>query len=189
MMIMIRREIGRPLIGAALGILQLVYGFTQATAAEQQIGGVRLTVRVVPRVALGGTIYAVVTIKNELSKPLWLNSRLVAEPGLEHASVATRDMWFEIRYENAGAVRYRCSPGSVPRRFKRADYRLLLPGESIDGDEDLSCFDLTKLGHYSLIVHYLDQKDAPAAPKDATPLNYELVSAPVSFDVMGGRAN
>lgn len=159
-----------------------------AAAGEPQSGAVRLTVRIVPKVALGGTVYAVVTIKNDLAKPVWLNGRLVAEPSLEHVQLPTRNVWFDIKYQNEGPVRYRCSAGSVPRHFKREDYRLLLPGESVESDEDLSCFDLTRVGHYAVTAHYLDQKDPPPPPKGSVPLTAELVSEPVSFDVMGSRA-
>jgi len=132
-------------------------------------------------------VYAVVTIENDLSTPVWLNGRLVAESSLEHVPLSTRNMWFEVKYQDGSEVQYRCSSGPVPRHFKREDYRLLRPRESIQSDQDLSCFDLTRLGHYTVTAHYLDQKNPPPPPKGAVPLNLELVSESVPFDVMGGR--
>lgn len=153
------------------------------------IGRPLLSLRIVPRIGYGGTIYAVVGVQNGSGSPLWLNARLTAASGRGPVMAGnnTQNVWFDIRYGKDGTVTYRCAPPNGPTRFKAGDYRSLRPGEVVDSDEELSCFDLSRLGEYTIVAHYYDcGKSSPPAPKGTVPLNYELVSAPVTFSVMGG---
>jgi hypothetical protein len=147
-----------------------------------------VTLRIVPRVGYGGTIYAIVGVRNGTDGPLWLNTRLVWQgPDPVMPGDNTRNLWFEIKYRNDRQVSYRCAAPNGPRAFKNTDYRVLKPGEGVDEDVDLSCFDLSRLGEYTVVAHYFDrQKSPPRPPAATTSLNYELVSAPVVFSVMGG---
>lgn len=156
--------------------------------SSADIGRPLLTLRIVPRIGYGGTIYAIVGVRNGSGSPLWLNGRLTANGrGPVFAGNDTQDVWFDIRYGKDGTVTYRCAPPNGPTRFKADDYRSLKPGEVVDNDEELSCFDLSRLGEYTIVAHYYDrQKSPPPAPKGTVPLNHELVSVPVTFSVMGG---
>lgn len=143
-----------------------------------------LTLRIVPRVPSGGTIYAIVGIKNSSKKPVWLNGRLIAGPSLESMPMNTRNVWFDVTFDDSQPVIDRCPSPYRPAPFTPNDYRILEPGQSVDADIDLSCYDLTKLGHYVIVAHYLDQRDKPKPPKNAYPVNDQLISPRVSFDVL-----
>jgi len=148
---------------------------------------VRLSVRVVPRVAYGGTVYAVVAIRNESAAPIWANTQIVLSGlGSAPSSGDHANLWFEVKYGGATTVAMRCSMPAVPRKFTASDYRILRVGEAIDEDIDLSCFDLSRMGQYTLVAHYRDlQRKSATPPPVVARLNYEIASAPVAFSVMG----
>jgi len=166
-------------------VLLMLPTFALGGLVNKERPRVGLSVRIVPKTPIGGTIYAIVRLENDSNGPVWLNGRLVVGPSLGPVPIRTRNLWFDVTFGNTEQVVDRCSLGIARRQFKPEDYRLLRPGEFIDVDADLSCFDLSRLGRYTIVVHYLDQKDKPAPPKESYPLNEELVSVPVSFDVMG----
>jgi hypothetical protein len=149
----------------------------------QLSGEPHLGVRVVPRVPTGGTIYAILTISNQTSAPLWFNGRMLAGVAIPGPSIA-QELWFDIKRGDQ-ALGFRCQ--RVARPVSTSDYRLLLPGESFESDQDISaCFDVKALGHYTIVAHYQDgQPDLQKAPDKSNALKRELVSSPVRFDVLG----
>lgn len=185
----------RRLIAMALGTLLCGgWGFSRApspgSAADEVLdtGRVTLTLRIVPRIAGGGSIYAIVGVRNESSHSLWLNTRFVAILPFPLGKKSNIDnLWFDIKYQKDQPVVYRCALPNGPREFKASDFRVLESGQSVDSDKELSCFDLSRLGEYTIVAHYFDRSTGmPAAPGQAIRVNWELVSAPVVFSVMGG---
>ena len=135
---------------------------------------------------MGGSIYAIVTITNTGSQSLWLNTRMLEGPAAPVA-VPTQEIWLDLRFK-AQKLDFRCEYRTRP--ISKDDYRVLAPGQSIDTELEISvCHDLTDLGSYTLIAHYVDgQRNPPKAPDRAVHLKQELVSQPVSFEVLGGRS-
>lgn len=152
----------------------------------QESAGARLVVRVVPARPTGGSIYAILTIVNESSKSLWLNMRMLEGPAAPVA-LGSQEIWIDLKYKSR-RLDFRCQYRARP--ISKEDYRLLRPGQSIDAELELSgCHDLAELGSYTLIAHYLDgQPNPPKAPDGSVHLKQELVSQPVSFEVLGSRS-
>ena len=153
---------------------------------EDLPGRPRLVVRVVPARAMGGSIYAIVTIVNASSQSLWLNTRMLEGPAAPFALPA-QEIWVDLRFKG-NKLDFRCQYRSRP--ISKDDYRVLPPGQSFDVELEISmCHDLTELGTYTLIAHYADgQRNPPKAPDGAVHLKQELVSQPVSFEVLGSRS-
>jgi hypothetical protein len=174
----------------AAAILACAFGLSPSVGAGprplEAAGGPRLVVRVVPARPTGGTIYAIVTIINDGSQSLWVNTRMVEGPAAPIA-VPTQEIWMDLTFKSR-KLDFRCQ--SRIRPVSKDDYRILRPGQSIDTELEISaCHDLSELGSYTLIAHYVDgQSSPPKAPDGAVHLKQELVSQPVSFEVVGSRS-
>jgi hypothetical protein len=149
---------------------------------QRPVPSIRL--RIVPKEPTGGTIYALGTIVNATNRAFWINTRFLSGFPGEPPS-ALRELWFDIRSKKGPAV-FTCKV-CLPRPVASSDYRLLQPGESLEFERDLHCYDLSSLGEYTVVLHYRDGQEKPTQPPaNAVPVTQELVSEPVTFKVLGG---